>query len=276
MYNLHKMVRQKKPCKKAKRTVKHKLKALLSSGTNRCVNEIPDEPCTEEDENTYSDDEDEKCNLNKLDMYEELKLENQNQLKCRTTNKINFIATTPAIKLIHFSRYASNLLPKLQESLTTFELKQKPPPAHNLEEVSGYLNASFDMGAGAVGFINYTWKEISDSGVKLVDSELQRVLIAKILINAVSPEKCVRDTIEATLVSVNLHSREASFEIRGLGKFPVVIFVGDIDACLLACASEQARQFIIPQVEMYVRSVMPNALEDGNYSHSSLEVLGNI
>jgi hypothetical protein len=137
-----------------------------------------------------------------------------------------------------------------------------------------YLNSSFDLGAGAIGFINYTWKEIADSGVELVDSELQRVLIAKIIMNAISPERCVSDDIQPVLVSVDLSSAEATFEIRGLGIGNVTIRIGDIDCCLLACASQQAREFISPQVEIYINNVMCSAMDDGNSSHSSLSVLG--
>lgn len=211
-----------------------------------------------------------------MDMYAELRQDNRKQIKNRTRNKIDFLANTPASELIYFSRYATSLIPKLQESLSTFTLKKTPPLSNNLKEVVAYLNASFDMGAGAVGFLNYTWKQIADSGVELVDSELQRVMMAKIIMNAVSPEKYIKDDIQPTLVSVNLYSREAVFEIRGLGENHIVIEVGDIDACLLACVSNQSRQFVIPQVCIYVRAVMPSALEDGNFSHSSLEVLGSL
>lgn len=218
---------------------------------------------------------DEEKETGAIETYADWRQENRKHLKKRTKNKVDFIANTPANELIYSSRYASGLIPKLQESICMFALKRTPPSSGNCEEILAYLNASFDIGAGAAGFLNFTWKQIADSGVELVDSELQRVLMAKIVMNAISPERCVKDAIQPTLVAVNLYSREATFEIRGLGEDHVVIDVGDIDACLLACASEQARQFITPQVEMYVRAVIPSALEDGNFSHSSLEVLGN-
>jgi len=208
--------------------------------------------------------------------YTELRKVNRQTLKKRTNAKMDIIAKTPVQELIYFSRYAKGLIPKLQESLVTLSLKRKPPSSDNRDAVLAYLNASFDLGAGAVGFIHYTWKEIADSGVELVNSEVQRVLIAKIIMNVVSPDRCVKDDINPTLVSVDLYSREATFELRGLGDVHVQIEVGDIDCCLLACASPQAREFVMPQVEMYVNTVMPSAIADGNFSHSSLEVLGNI
>jgi hypothetical protein len=247
-----------------------KFKTLARVSTSRKMSNLKHP--MEEKYNNFDEEEEEL--LLSMSELERKHKKNKKTLKNSTKEKLRRINHVPSNELIYDSKFASDLLPKLEESKYQFEAMVVLPDNHNCEKLCLYLDNSFESGYGAVGFLNFVWMDICKSGVLLVDSELQRVLSAKIAYGAAFPELVPKDDVSPILVSLDLELREVVFELRGLGENPIQIQLGDIDCAFVACASEQARRMISAAAENYVCRTMSSALSDGNASHSSLAVLG--
>jgi hypothetical protein len=214
-----------------------------------------------------------------LKSYDERKQSNRKVLKGNVQRTIDKLSCgKPTDLLLKHSKYglsehdmfviANSKLKAiyLNSTKTRTELSKK--------ETCDLFNFSFDQGFGGAAFVNFTWQEIVDSEVCLDDTEIVRIILAKMIFRVISPELCPSDPVEPVLMSLDLNTSIAEFELRGLGEFPVRLFIPGIDCALVCCISEQARNLCVCICRQHVQNSLANALSDGNSSHSSFEVFG--
>lgn len=179
------------------------------------------------------------------------------------------LETLPECELIQHSPYA---LEKMKEiNLCLAEFGSRFPDSKNVHHA---LQTSLEYGLGTAIAVNFSWHELSE--VALHDTELESILVEKIVFSANQEEKKQNiDPVEIRLNTLDLFTAVAEYELVGLGPSSVPIKVNGIDCALVASTNEAARKKVLSAINSFLLKVLPSARIDQKAYHSALDVLGN-